>query len=360
MSRNDKVRMIIPVIALMILIVAGHASAQCVPKVDNFILFVDQSGSMYATYEKAKAVKMAVAKQILADMNALIPDLAYKGGLDLFAPFQELQAPVVYNRADLAAAIKAIKDKQAIFGRQTPMASGILSAEEAAVLAGLKGKTAVIMLSDGKSNVGGDPVQAAKEEAAKYPNAVFHVISFSQFGVKETRTIKGQGIDQEKERKGEAINRAVAQIGDGIYVEASSLYKNRAAMQQFVNSVFCAAPKPAVVEQKVVLRGINFDVDKANIKPEFQPILDEAASTLKSKPDVKVVITGYTDNTGAADYNMGLSERRAKSVMEYFVSKGIAASRMQAVGRGLNDPVADNNTKDGRALNRRVELKVVQ
>lgn len=341
---------------------SAAAAVTCEPKVQNFILFVDQSGSMYATYEKAKAVKMAVAKQILADINALIPDLAYKGGLDLFAPFQELQAPVVYNRADLAAAIKAIKDKQPIYGRQTPMEPGILSAEEAAVLAGLKGKTAVIMLSDGKSNVGGDPVQAAKDAAAQHPNAVFHVVSFSQVGVKDTKTIKGTGIDQEKERKGEAINRAIAQIGGGMYVEASSLYKNRAAMQQFVNDVFCAAPKPAAaaVEQKVVLRGITFDVDKANIKPEYQPILDEAASTLKAKPDVKVVITGYTDNTGAADYNMGLSERRAKSVMEYFASKGIAANRMQAVGRGLNDPVADNSTKDGRALNRRVELKVVQ
>jgi OmpA-OmpF porin, OOP family len=339
---------------------SAAGAATCEPKVDNFILFVDQSGSMYATYEKAKAVKMAVAKQILADMNALIPDLAYKGGLDLFAPFQELQAPVVYNRAELAAAIKAIKDKQAIFGRQTPMVPGILSAEEAAVLSGMKGKTAVIMLSDGKSNVGGDPVLAAKEAAEKHPNAIFYVISFAQVGVKDTKTIKGTGIDPEKEKKGEAINRAIAQIGGGMYVEASSLYKNKAAMQQFVNDVFCAVPKPAAVEQKIVLRGIQFDLDKANIKPEYQPILDEAASTLKSKPNVKVVISGYTDSTGAADYNMGLSERRAEAVMEYFATKGISASRMQAVGRGLNDPVADNKTKDGRALNRRVELKVVQ
>ena len=304
---------------------------------------------------------MAVAKQILADMNALIPELGYKGALDLFAPFQELQAPVVYNRAALGAAIKSIKDQQAIYGRQTPMASGILSAEEAAVLSGLKGKTAVIMLSDGKSNVGGDPVQAAKETAEKHPNAVFYVISFAQPGARDTTTIKGTGIDQEKEKRGEAINRAIAQIGGGMFVEASSLYRNKAAMQQFVNDVFCGVPKPAAaVEQKVVLRGIQFDVDKSNIKPEYQPILDEAVSTLKAKPDVKVVISGYTDNTGTAEYNMGLSERRAKAVMDYFAAKGISASRMQAVGRGLNDPIADNKTKEGRALNRRVELKVVQ
>ena len=107
MSGNRKVsRMMIPIMALLVLVGAADASAQCAPKVDNFIIFVDQSGSMYATYEKAKAVKMAVAKQILADMNALIPDLGYKGALNLFAPFQELQAPAVYNRVDLAAAIK--------------------------------------------------------------------------------------------------------------------------------------------------------------------------------------------------------------------------------------------------------------
>lgn len=135
MNRNLKVSwMIIPIMALLIFVGAADASAQCAPKVDNFIILVDQSGSMYMKYEKAKAVKMAVAKQILTDMNALIPQLGYKGTLDLFAPFQELQPYVVYNRADLAAAIKAIKDKQAIFGRQTPMVPGMLSAEEEAVV----------------------------------------------------------------------------------------------------------------------------------------------------------------------------------------------------------------------------------
>ena len=185
-------------LALVLTAFLGSSAAEaatCAPKVDNFILLVDQSGSMYMTYENARAVKMAVAKQILADMNALIPELGYKGTLDLFAPFQELQAPAVYNRAALGAAIETIKDQQAIFGRQTPMASGILSAEEAAVLSGMKGKTAVIMLSDGKSNVGGDPVQAAKETAEKHPNAVFHVISFAQPGARDTTTIKGTGSE---------------------------------------------------------------------------------------------------------------------------------------------------------------------
>jgi OmpA-OmpF porin, OOP family len=349
-------------LALAMLLGSVTAEAACAPKVDNFIIFVDQSGSMYMAYEKAGALKMAVAKQLLADMNALIPELGYKGALDLFAPFQELQAPVVYNRAALAAAIQTIKDQQAVFGRQTPMARGILSAEEAAVLSGMKGKTAVIMLSDGKSNVGGDPILAAKEAAEQHPQAVFYVISFAQPGMKDSKTIKGTGIDQAQEKKGEAINRQIAQIGNGMFLEASSLYRNQRAMQKFVNDVFCAEAKPvaAAVEQRIVLRGIQFDLDKYNIKPEYQPILDEAVSTLKAKPDVKVVISGYTDNSGTAEYNMGLSKRRAKAIYDYFVAKGISASRLQSVGHGLEDPIASNATADGRALNRRVELKVVQ
>ena len=92
--------------ALVMLFGSVSAEAACAPKVDNFILFVDQSGSMYMHYQKSNILKMAVAKQILLDMNALIPELGYKGGVDLFAPFAELQAPVVYNRAALGAALQ--------------------------------------------------------------------------------------------------------------------------------------------------------------------------------------------------------------------------------------------------------------
>jgi OOP family OmpA-OmpF porin len=142
-------------------------------------------------------------------------------------------------------------------------------------------------------------------------------------------------------------------------VDAADLYRNPAAIQRFVMDVFCLEER--VVEkvvEKIVLRGINFDFDKSNIKPEFEPILDEAASTLKARPDVRVVIAGYTDSIGTAQYNMVLSNQRAKAVYNYFVSKGIAASRLQTVGHGLNDPVASNANADGRAMNRRVELQV--
>jgi OOP family OmpA-OmpF porin len=112
------------------------------------------------------------------------------------------------------------------------------------------------------------------------------------------------------------------------------------------------------------LRGINFDYDKANIKSEFVPILDEAVQTLKDNPNVNVVVEGHTDAIGSDSYNQGLSERRANAVKQYLVSNGIAESRLETVGKGEREPVAPNTTPEGqddpegRAMNRRVELKV--
>jgi OOP family OmpA-OmpF porin len=356
------------IVALAVFMGSVSVEAKCGPKVDNWVAFVDQSGSMYMTYWKvsgkdskviakkgggATVTKEAVAKQILMDMNAVIPELNYKGALDLFAPFQELSTPMMYNRPDFAAAIKMIKDSQVIVGRQTPMTSGFMELEQSKLLAGLTGKTAVIMFSDGMANVGSDPVVEAKQLLEKHPNVVVHVVSFAQPGVKDM-SIAGKGMNQANEQKGADINRQIAQLGKGMLVDAADLYKNPAAIQRFVMDVFCQE----IVEQKIVLRGINFDFDKFNIKPEFEPILDEAVSTLKTKPDIKVVIAGYTDSIGTAEYNMVLSKNRAKAVYNYFVAKGIAASRLQTVGHGLNDPVASNSTADGRAMNRRVELQI--
>ncbi|HTO69224.1 MAG TPA: OmpA family protein [Myxococcota bacterium] len=118
-----------------------------------------------------------------------------------------------------------------------------------------------------------------------------------------------------------------------------------------------AAAAPAT-KRSIVLRGINFDFDKAVIKPEAEPVLDAAVEVLKENPDVKVRVGGHTDGIGTDAYNQGLSERRAKAVRDYLVKHGIDSSRLTAVGFGKTQPVADNKTKDGRAQNRRVALDV--
>ena len=110
------------------------------------------------------------------------------------------------------------------------------------------------------------------------------------------------------------------------------------------------------MRKKIVLRGVNFDYDKATLQAEGRPTLDEAAEILKANPDASVEIRGYTDSRGSDSYNMRLSERRAQTVKNYLISRGVSASRLTTRGYGESDPVATNETAAGRAQNRRVEL----
>jgi outer membrane protein OmpA-like peptidoglycan-associated protein len=108
---------------------------------------------------------------------------------------------------------------------------------------------------------------------------------------------------------------------------------------------------------KAVLYGIYFDVDKADVKPESEPQLNEIAKLLSDHPEINLTITGYTDNQGSVDYNQQLSQRRATAIVASLVDNyGIAAGRLIAQGRGASSPLSSNSTEEGRAKNRRVEL----
>ena len=109
----------------------------------------------------------------------------------------------------------------------------------------------------------------------------------------------------------------------------------------------------------IVLKGVNFENDSAVLRDDASAILDDAVAIFKRYPALKVEVAGHTDSSGSDAYNQQLSARRATAVMEYFVGKGVAAAQLTAKGYGESQPVADNGTADGRALNRRVELRVL-
>ena len=117
-------------------------------------------------------------------------------------------------------------------------------------------------------------------------------------------------------------------------------------------------PPPLPVKKKIVLRGVHFDFDKATIRPDSMPVLREAANTLKDNPAIEVVVEGHTDGKGTEVYNQRLSLRRANAVRDYLTKLGVAATRTTVRGKGKSQPVASNDTDDGRAQNRRVELLV--
>lgn len=104
---------------------------------------------------------------------------------------------------------------------------------------------------------------------------------------------------------------------------------------------------------------ILFDIDSATVKPAAMASLDTISAVLTKYPKTTITVAGHTDNTGRADYNLKLSERRANAVRFALAERGVAASRVTAMGFGADTPVASNTAPEGRAENRRVELHIV-
>ncbi|MBN2011034.1 OmpA family protein [candidate division KSB1 bacterium] len=116
----------------------------------------------------------------------------------------------------------------------------------------------------------------------------------------------------------------------------------------------------AISNDRLVLVGVNFAFDKSDLLPVSYPVLDKTANLLNMKPDVKVEIKGYTDYIGTDAYNQELSVDRAETVKAYLVYKRVAASRLTTVGYGENNPVEDNSTEEGRAMNRRIVFRIIR
>ena len=108
-----------------------------------------------------------------------------------------------------------------------------------------------------------------------------------------------------------------------------------------------------------VMRNINFEFDSAVLQESSYPSIDSLAIFLKENPSITVEISGFTDNSGTAEHNQKLSQDRANSVKEALINKGVDAARMTAVGYGSNNPIKPNDTEENKALNRRVEIRIL-
>lgn len=111
--------------------------------------------------------------------------------------------------------------------------------------------------------------------------------------------------------------------------------------------------------QEIRLEGVFFEFNSARLRDDARTRLDQAVGTLKLNPDLQIEIAGHTDSTGPAEYNQNLSQRRAQSVIDYLVRNGINRSRLTARGYGESEPIASNDTEEGRARNRRVMMRIL-
>ena len=109
-----------------------------------------------------------------------------------------------------------------------------------------------------------------------------------------------------------------------------------------------------------VIRGIEFETNKSEIRSGSSSVLDNAAGLLNQYPTLKVMIVGHTDNVGTHDKNVELSRKRAEAVKGYLMKRGVEANRIETRGEGPDEPVSSNATKAGRQANRRIEFQIIK
>ena len=331
---------LVALIAAMVMAMAATAVAApagtMVPKIASFDFLVDQSGSMMMKNNSGnltaeKLNKMEAAKAALTRVNDKIPALNYSGSMHTFASVAKVLDLAPYNKDNMGKAINSLRSNQEIFNRLTPMGddlSGLNSTYNA-----MARKAAVIMVTDGASNRGMNPVDQVSALYAANPDICVHVISLAD------------------EAKGKEIIQKIAALRNcSVVVEAADLLASDAAVDKFVRDVFYDIVDGGVIG----LRSVQFAFDSSAIDGPSSAILDEAAQILKANPG-NVMISGHTCNTGSAAYNMQLSIRRANAVKDYLVKKGVPASMLSTEGFGLTKPQFDNRTSEGRRLNRRAE-----
>lgn len=314
---------------------AAEVAATCTKRVESYNYLVDYSGSMMMKHAAVREPKIELAKEAILKINAAMPKMSYQGGLYTFAPYSVIIPQGSWNACVAECALNTIRSDLEIFGRLTPMGDGIKMHET--VISQMPPQAAVILLTDGRNNLGINPVEEVKSIYQSNPNVCFHVVSFAD------------------EPEGKAIIDQIIALNSGsVLVDGIQLIQNPAVCQEFVNNVFCQE-QIVITEEVVVLRGVNFAFDSFALDDTAKAILDETVRLIKANPDFNVRLLGWTDSTGPDAYNLRLSQERADAVKTYLVKMGISSKRLFAKGMGKSFQF-NNATKEGRYMNRRTEL----
>ena len=187
-----------------------------------------------------------------------------------------------------------------------------------------------------------------KEKAAQHDKTIIGAV---------TGAVAGALIDHDKRGRGALIG-AVAGAGVGYYMDSQER-DFMAALDEETRRGELEVERVREDLLKMTLASeASFDFNKSHIKPAFQPSLDKLATVMNKYNRSEITIIGHTDSIGSNAYNQRLSEERARSVKDYLLSRGVAASRITIVGRGESEPRDTNSTEAGRQLNRRVEILV--
>lgn len=317
--------------------------------VDNFIVLFDTSGSTNQMVPGKNISKIKAAKDLLKERNAWFPDLGHKAGLYIYTDFETLSGTFkevygmkTYDRDGFAAAIDQLPEKGQGPTMLQPALRGLRK-----TLAGLTGKTAVIMFTDGTFSTVRGPKSAKQiaREITHDNNVCFYLVS--------TATEDENAKLLEEVSSVNACSRVVplSLFMDNPHYMSGALFAVRTTSYERL------VPAKEIVG--VVANDMLFDFNSSFIRDEYEEKLDMLGTYLQNKPEAFVVAAGFTDNVGDEEYNLWLSERRVSRVQSYLVDRfGIDEHRIVTLWYGDFNPVADNTTVEGRQLNRRVEIAV--
>ncbi|MDR4507564.1 MAG: OmpA family protein [Candidatus Brocadiaceae bacterium] len=345
-------------------------SIKYIPKIDSFVIILDASDSMdleYTGMVNKGHPKFIVAKDIIARMNATLPEMDVKYGFVTFG--HEFYRPLdktdivseltKYSRNSLESTLSLVTSAEG----SSPAGAAITDAGRILLTSG--GEKVVLLVSDGEMLIG-SPLTKVKELNDLYEEH----ICFYTIHVGNTPESKQLMKDLAREAK------------CGFSISADEI-ASREGMANFVKEVFLTAvarvdsdgdgvydeddecpgtPEGAIVDFRGcwVVKDITFEYKKWDIREEFSSNLDNVVTILNKNPTMKIRIAGHTDNIGSMGYNMDLSQKRAGAVRDYLVKMGISESRLSTIGFGYTKPVATNDTEEGRSLNRRAELLPIE
>ena len=317
--------------------------------VDNIIVLFNTSGTTNQMVPGKNITKIAATKALLQERNAWFPDLSYQAGLyeytnneTLTGTFKAIYPMQAYDRERFGAAIDQLPEKGE---GPTMLQAGLHGLRK--VVAGLSGKTAVIVFTDGTSSVvrgTKKPLQIA-QEIVKDRDICFYLISSA------TEAVNAQLLESVSK-----VNACSRVIPLAAFMD-NPLYLSGALFTVRTSSYVRLKPTTQVVG--VVADDMLFDYDSSTIRSEYNEKLDMLGDYLQKNPEAYVVAAGFADSAGDDEYNLWLSKRRANNVKNYLVSTfNIDMNRVVPLWFGELNPVADNATEEGRQRNRRVEIAV--
>lgn len=356
---------------------AGIQSGDYIQKVESFLVIVDASGSM----DSRGGSNLDFARNLVSRMNETLPDLSLAGGVRAYGRFswwplaetKMYYGMSPYEKAGLHRALEEIPRGRGISPLDQALKAAAQDLEQA------QGNMAVLVFSDGV------------EQDMNYAAAIAAAGSLKEkFGER----VCIYTIQIGEDAGGKKLLDQVAAAGVcGAAFQGTDL-ESPAAMGDFVTQVFLAkappkppkevppppppvpsdrdgdgipddrdkcpdSPRGARVDETGcwVIEPVIFEFDKTIIRSQFHPLLDEIAGVMKQNPGLTMEVEGHTCNMGVPAYNQILSERRAKAVKKYLVEKGIEECAISTKGYGASRPAVSNDTREGRALNRRTTFE---